>query len=463
MADSRKKTIKPADKLTTARKKLVADEGGSEKADESAVKSSCDAVADDRTAAAAASRPKAEAVADQDGYEVVTPPAPISRPQKRMAIGSLMISGVVGVLIAGGVYVTWPRWSPYVANYLPMLEYKPVSEPLLIKLNDRIDALEAEARDRANEQITIAEMEKERVRLRDGVKSLLARLDELEAAVGDVKRMVAATGTGSGNDVTRQSFERISERIAKLEKKGGLVADLSQRVNSIESVGKQDADRAVKIAEDTSQRLNSAVSDMENRLTAYEKKRTSSAASDATSVSTSATILAISQLRESVMSGRSYNKELEAIQAVSSNDDGFRASLLVLEKHAPTGVATLPDLRETFPQTIAAIVAANRQITGGGWFENMTNRLRSFVSVRKIDGTAPEKSVDSIVLRAENKLKAGDLEGAITSLEDLRTVSEPAAMAARAWVSRAKARISAERAVSSLHVYAVSLIAAKKE
>ena len=137
--------------------------------------------------------------------------------------------------------------------------------------------------------------------------------------------------------------------------------------------------------------------------------------------------------------------------------------MLVLGKHAASGVATLVDLRERFSRTAGSIVSAASEVKGQGWIENATNRLRSLVSIRKIDGTASEKTVDSYVLRAEDSLNAGDLDGAITALEGLSDVSEHALNAASKWLESAKARQSAERAVSSLHVYAVSLIAATRE
>ena len=407
-------------------------------------------------------KPEADKSTDQASYEVVSPPTPIDRSHKGSGIVGFLLSLVIVAVLAGGTYITWPNWSPYVADRFPVLEYRPAPDPLLVKLTDRIDALEAEAQGRSNAEKTIAEMEKERVRLQDGVKSLLARLDELEGAVGNVKQMIAATGVGAESGETRQSFQRISERLAELEKRGGVVANLTQRLSNIEMAGAGDADMAIRRAEEANQRLNEVVSNIENRLTEFENKRPQPLA-ETTAAPASATVLAISQLRKTILSGQPFVQDMEAIQAVSGNDHGMKAALLVLEKHAASGVATLANLRERFSQTAGAIVTAAGQAEGGSWIENATNRLRSIIAIRQVDGRAPENSVDSYVLRAESSLEAGDLEGAVRILEDLEDVSPLSTKAARDWLSAARARLSAERAVSSLHVYAISLIAATKE
>ncbi len=470
MAESRKKSTKSeksksARDMSVDRKKKPADAAAKDAKKESNVKagsSTSSAPPPPKPDAVLSSKPDNQKTPEQVDYEVVSPPEPIDRTHKGIGIGGVLTALIFVALLAGGAYITWPKWSPYVANYIPILEYKQVPDPQLSKLTDRINALEAEARGRLSAEKTISEMEKERLRLQDGVKSLLARLNEVESAVGNVKEMIAATGVGGDSEEARQSFQRISDRLAELEKRGSVVADLTERMNEIEAGGSGDADLAIKRAEEANQRLNQAVSNIESRLTEHEKSRLRSADSPAAAPA-SAIVLAISQLRKTILSGRPFTKDLEAIQAVSSGDDGIKATLLVLQKHAASGVTTLADLRERFSRTAGSIVAAASEAKGNGWIENVTNRLRSFISIRQIDGSAPEKSVDSLVLRAEDSLKAGDLDGAIKVIDGLGEVSGPARKAASDWLEVAQARQSTERAVSSLHVHAVSLIAATKE
>ena len=467
MAESRKTSTKsekpkPASKSAAAKKSAHATAKATDTKKDSIGKPAADTAAPLKPGIASPPKQEADKSPSQSSYEVVSPPTPIDRSHKGNGIVGFLLSLVIIVVLMGGAYITWPSWSPYVADRFPMLEYKPAPDPLLSKLTDRINALEAEVQGRSAAEQTIAEMEQERARLQDGVKSLLARLNEVESAVGNVKQMITATGVGAESEQARQSFQRIAERLADLEKRGGTVADLTQRLSDMEAVGTGDADLAIKRAEEANQRLNEAVSNIESRLTEFENKR-GQPATEVAGATATAMVLAISQLRKTVLSGQPFVRDLESIQAVSGDDHGMKAALLVLSKHATSGVATLADLRERFSQTAGSIVAAAGKTEGGSWIENAANRLRSFIAIRQIDGNAPESSVDSYVLRAESKLKASDLEGAAKALEGLDKVSPLSAIAASDWIAAARARLSAERAVSSLHVYAVSLIAAAKE
>jgi len=467
MAESRKtstKSEKPkaAGKSAAAKKSAPTTAKVADTKKDSIGRPAADTATPPKPGVASSPKPEADKNPDQNSYEVVSPPTPIDRSHKGNGIVGFLLSLIIIAVLMSGAYITWPSWSPYVADRFPMLEYKPNPDPLLSKLTDRINALEAEAQGRTAAEQTIAEMEKERARLQDGVKSLLARLNEVESAVGNVKQMIAATGDGAESEEARQSFQRIAERLADLEKRGGAVADLTQRMSNMEAVGTGDADLAIKRAEEANQRLNEAVSNIESRLTEFENKR-GQPATEVAGATATAMVLAISQLRKTILSGQPFDRDLEAIQAVSGDDHGMKAALLVLGKHATTGVATLSNLRERFSQTAGSIVAAAGKAEGGSWIENAANRLRSFIAIRQIDGNAPESSVDSYVLRAESSLKASDLEGAVKALEGLDKVSPLSAKAASDWVAAARARLSAERAVSSLHVYAVSLIAAAKE
>jgi len=464
MAESRKKSAKdekPVAKRGSSSKKTP----GIKKEPAKATSAKPDDAAKTKAAPSTNIENSAKIEGEASTYEVVTPPTPIDRPHSN-GFGTFVMFVLMIGLIGVGAYLTWPRWSPYVAIYVPALEYRPVADPNVTKLSIRIEALEADAKSLTNAQNTIAEMEKERARLQDGVKSLLGRLDQMEAAVDSVKQLIAATGVGVDNEEAKQSFERIAKRLAELEKSGGTVESLAERVRQMESItkasGAEGAEEAIKQAQAASLRLNNAVNDIESRLSRFESKQ--SAPTTATSGGpTSATILAISQLRKTVLSGQPYASDLEALDAVSGEDQGMKAAMLVLKKSAASGVLTVPDLRARFSGAAGAIVTASAALQGGGWLEKAANRIRSFVSVRRIDGSAADATVDALVSSAEDSLKAGDLAGAVKKVEGLEDLSLPAAKVATPWLALAKARLSAERSITGLHVYAVTLVAASKE
>ena len=306
MAESRKtptKSEKPkaGSRPAMTKKKAPAAAKAADTKKEDAGRSESDATSSATSGATSPPKPEPGKSPDQTSYEVVSPPTPIDRSHKGNGIIEVLLGVVIIAVSLGGAYITWPSWSPYVADHFPALEYKPAPDPLLSKLTDRINALEAEAKDRSAAEQTIAEMEKERIRLQDGVKSLLARLNEVESAVGNVRQMIAATGVGTESEQARQSFQRIAERLADLERRGGEVADLSQRMSDMEAAGTGDADLAIKRAEEANQRLNEAVSHIETRLTEFENKRTQPK-TEIIGAPATAMVLAISQLRKTILS-----------------------------------------------------------------------------------------------------------------------------------------------------------------
>ncbi|MCH7540989.1 MAG: hypothetical protein IH999_11450 [Proteobacteria bacterium] len=92
----------------------------------------------------------------------------------------------------------------------------------------------------------------------------------------------------------------------------------------------------------------------------------------------------------------------------------------------------------------------------GGWVEQALAGLASVVTVRptgeEVGGTGP----GAAVARAEARLAAGDLDGAVAALASLRG---PAAAAAADWLDGARARLAAERGLKTLHAHAVRVLA----
>ena len=134
----------------------------------------------------------------------------------------------------------------------------------------------------------------------------------------------------------------------------------------------------------------------------------------------------------------------------------------MLSKSSVAGIPTLATLRERFDGLAGKIVQASKTLEETGWIERATNRIMSLVTWRRVGNGAEASSLDAIVARAEARLKVGDLKGAIDALKGLSTHAKAAQVAAP-WLKDAKAGVVAERAVATLHVHAVSLLAPDKE
>jgi hypothetical protein len=84
-----------------------------------------------------------------------------------------------------------------------------------------------------------------------------------------------------------------------------------------------------------------------------------------------------------------------------------------------------------------------------GWWRPVAERLSSLVNWRRTDAV-DGNTAEAIVARAEQRLAADDLAGAIAELEKLQG---PAAAAMQGWLAEARARAAADAAVARLTAY----------
>jgi len=406
-----------------------------------------------------------------------TPPAPSAPPPKKgMGCGSLLLLIMLGGVIGVGGYAAWPMWSPYVAPYVPQLEYGPDKDPRVATLVGRIRALEDGAKGRTAAEKSLDDLEKERGRLQEEVSHLLARLDTLEGALDGVKQMIAATGVVEKADEAKASINRLADRLAVLEAKEGDAAALREQIDRLQlaegdvallkdRIGRLETEEGAKTApepapaSDESERLTQMLADIRGRLAELESRKPVEASSPVPRLEGSAAVLAMGQLREAVMAGKPFVQELEALRSLAGSAPELAAAVANLERQAAGGVATVSRLHRDFVAIAGDIVTATRELEGEGWFEKATNRLLSMVSVRRVDGRSDAASVEGIVALTEKSLEKGDLVAAIESVERLPDIDVKAATVAAEWLRNAQARLSVERAVAQLHVFAVSLVA----
>ena len=119
----------------------------------------------------------------------------------------------------------------------------------------------------------------------------------------------------------------------------------------------------------------------------------------------------------------------------------------VLQDAAATGLPTLGDLQDGFPEAARmALEAALKDNLGESWAERVSTFLRSQTGARALtprDGTDP----DAVLSRAEAALTQGDVRMALTELAGLPEAAQ-AGMAA--WRLSAGQRLEAEAAVAAI-------------
>lgn len=384
-------------------------------------------------------------------YEVVTPP-PTVDPRRG---GGFLVIVLFVIAVGFGTYATWPLWSPYVAPRFPALEYIPAPDPRLSGLAGRLEALEAQSSGRTAETATITDMEKERVRLRQEVGQLLQRLDNIEKTIDGVKEMVVVASDQSPSEDTQRVLAEITKRLAEMEKTGDRFGTLDERVEQLESETARGNSAATEQVSEARTQISSMIGKLEDRLSSLEARE----AGKTTSQSAAAIILAVSQLRKSATSGEPFTADVDALKALAKDHLEMQASLSVLEEIAKTGTSTIDQLRDQFSGLAGEIVRADNLDAGNSWLESAKKRVLSLVSIRKLGGSSDKVTVDSLVVLAEDHLRKGDIAVAVKVIEELKSVSLSASAVAEPWLVAAKNRLKTERAVASLHVYAVALVA----
>lgn len=388
-------------------------------------------------------------------YEVVSPP-PTVDPRR----GSGLVVFALFIAVVGfGTYATWPLWSPYVAPQFPALEYKPAVDPRVTGLAGRLEALEAQSSGTVEQSATIKDMERERSRLQNEVGQLLQRLENIEKTISGVKQMVVATGVKTPSGETKRAIEEITARLSELEKTDKGIGTLNQRLDVLETETAKGSGEAAKQVSKAKTEIGSMIGKLEDRLNSLETTGVEGSNSQATA---SAIILAVSQLRKSAVSGQPFDKDVDALKVLAKDHLDMQAALLVLQENAKTGTQTIDQLRDYFSTLASDVVRADNIDAGNSWYESAKKRVLSLVSIRKLGSTPDNVTVDSLVVLTEDHLRKGDIAAAVKVAEELKTVSLPAAKTAEPWLAAAKARLKTERAVASLHVYAVALVASSK-
>lgn len=356
--------------------------------------------------------------------------------------GVFLISATIVALAVVGVagYLTWPKWTPLVAAYLPAFNKEPLRDPRVDGMSERLNALEEQAKAVPNIDREIKEMEAERARFSGQLNSLIEQVDSLDQVLKSVKKLAEATTLSSETADADASLKQLSQRLARME-------ELPDRVI------KPEQERLA--AKD--EQISNNVAEISRRIDVLETAKDNASTPAAGS---RAIVSAISRLREALHGFGPYKESLEALKAAAGGEQDIMMVISVLEPLAADGIPTQAVLRDRFDAMAVKVAGSFMAVEGGGWAAKAVNRLASLVSVRRIGADVGESGTDAALADAEAGLKAGDLSAAVKALEGL--VGQPVVVA-EPWLKDARARLTAERATATLNVLAASLLSPAKE
>lgn len=434
-------TAKPDNKSATDSKPAET-KTGSDKTDEKKLDKGSPAKPDSKASTATpASNPTASKTNPQAKTHGSVPPAgSASKTAKKSGggFGLVWLILIVGI-IGGGAYATLPLWKGYLSpEWQARLESfgktatknDTASENAPKNtskntggLNDdllaRIASLETElktVRAASGDADALKDLKDEREAINGRLTDLMSRLDSIEKQISNVQRLADTTSNQQTAFEANESLSNLSSRLSHLESNSEALNALMSRIAKLEEQGANPM------------------------------------------AGTQALVLAIGQLREALRRPAPFVKELDGLKALAPDEAAITQAIAELGRYAPAGVLPMDDLARRFDDVANDIVAADRAMKGDGMMDTVVNRLKGLVSIRRTEG-APGGSVEAMVADADSKLEQGDLPSAVAILDGLPEASQKAATD---WLTAARARLAVEKAMATLHVHAVSLLAPAK-
>jgi hypothetical protein len=342
---------------------------------------------------------------------------------------------------------------------LAALEAAPAADPAeLAALRSAVEAIDAAAKDGQSElQALRARVEAlegqggaapdlghDLGALQERVAALEAEPSALAARVDDLARHVAdlpAAPPGSAVEEVASRIDALAHELQSLRASAaepGMLDDLRSRLAKVAGDAASLGDRldAVQLAVDA---------------LSLAPRVEGGAASRA-----AALLFAVGRLADAASRSAPFGEELRAVEAVAEGDPAATEALDVLRPLALDGVPTPAMLRAELAEAARAAAKAAQQPEGDDLMDRIVGRVRSLVTIRPIGPSAEGSSPGAVIARAEAYVDGGDLAAAAAELEAL---AGPAREAAATWLTRAQARLAADRAVESLQAWVIAGLA----
>jgi hypothetical protein len=326
---------------------------------------------------------------------------------------------IVIILIGGGAYATRDVWMPEVQSRLPAFmtgTANSTSETVsaVDVLASRVASLEKSLAG-SNSDTPMAALKQESVRVQSELNKALARIDDLERKLSEVRALASAVTSSTGGDI-----------------------DLGPVLSRLDELEQRDQSR------------NSEVASLNQKLQSIETNSTGGASGQGV-------VLAVAQLRDAAMSGRPYSAQLFALQSIGSNSPDVIGAASQLTTNADSGLPTLHHLQTQFSSIVGDIVSLAR-INGGDWLDQAAGKISALVALRRTDGSSGDP-VEDAVANIEAHLNDRDIIAAVKTADalsellqsDARNILEP-------WLLDAKARATAERALNAMHASALAAL-----
>jgi len=400
-----------------------------------------------RSAAAAAAASAAEI---PDGEEA-GPAAPAPPPPEPRPVGwvpGMLLGAAIVIVVAGGTIALRDTWLPLVTgdDSAPTGAAKQLAE--LQQRVDRIDTVIDRAEGLRGEFSSLQTQVQDRVAELDGRVQKLAerevvapgRVDALSQRVDNATEQLDETAGRLDNAATRleTAIGRIDSLAERVDTLTGRVQTVENEAADTESVNA--LNERVAAVDEQLAGLTELRQRMENRANVEEVARTAAA-------SQVGRIMVVTELRDALRFDAPFDAELQAARDVLPAEEEAQQHLETLAAHAGEGIPTREQLADRFNAAARGAVGAAAEDRGDGLVGGVLRRLNNVISVRPVSPEAGGSGPTGVLARAQAQLDGDDLAGAVTELDKL---SGKPAEAMQPWLTDARARVAAGRAVAAL-------------
>lgn len=362
---------------------------------------------------------------------------------RRISIAVLAVLGVLAVS-----YISWPLWDDALPRWLRAGLAPVMDAGRGGGATDRVDAL-AGRLDRV--EAGLAALRKDFAampRPGSGAAAEAERVTALENSFAELRADVVEKAGSTELARLAARFDALEKRLAAAATDGGA----PEAASAIAALREQSAARMAGL-EKENDALRKRLAGLEQRLSALADKAAAAGPEKA-----NALLLAVGQLREATRGTTGFAEALDAVAALAEGDAAVTGAVAKLKPHSGGGVADLITLRARFEPVADAIARAASAPPGDGWIDRTVARITNLVTIRKVgESAAARDDVQGLIARAELRLAAGDLAGAVEALGRLEGAP---AKAAAAWLSAARARLAVDGAVAQLFGHALGKVSA---
>jgi hypothetical protein len=256
----------------------------------------------------------------------------------------------------------------------------------------------------------------------------------------------------------------LDQRIARLEDElralapQSAVKDIDGRLTALEGrPAGPDANQVAEVQADV-QRLAAAQSDESERLARLEVRRAAGGERG-----NEALLLAVNELRAQLQGSQPFAAALGAVEALSRDRPDVHDALAPLASSENTGIPSMAVLTQRFEHEVApALRRVAPGAASGRWGDQIMARLRALVVVHRVDESgapAPDDPAEAAIANTQAALAKGDLAGAVKVLEAL---ADTAAAPAQPWLAEARRRLAAEHALAQVSADLTARLAAEE-